>query len=310
MPPIGPCAFARSQEGSARCCVPGAFVDVVAVTAPPQPALLVPLTAVRRAPYGEHVFVLVEEDGQPRARQRVVQTGAGPGHRHRRHRRARGRRADRRCRLLQAARWIAGGSADPPGERLRPRARPSPAIRRSTEPRSARMHFDGCLRPATGASRSSSTWHWCSSGLRAISELPIQQFPRIESSSIIITTVYVGASAEAIRGFVTTPIERAVSSISGVDYVESTSVAGLSTVTVAPEAEPFEHGRAGRGRQPARPDPERAADGSGIARSSRSSAPTVPMRPSTSASTSETMTPAAAHRLPVARDPAAAQHLA
>ena len=69
-------------------------------------------------------------------------------------------------------------------------------------------------------------------GLRAIAELPIQQFPRIESSSIIIKTVYVGASAEGIRGFVTTPIERAVSSISGVDYVESTSVAGLSTVTV------------------------------------------------------------------------------
>ncbi|MGH6918896.1 MAG: efflux RND transporter permease subunit, partial [Geminicoccaceae bacterium] len=69
-------------------------------------------------------------------------------------------------------------------------------------------------------------------GLRAISELPIQQLPRIESSSISITTVYVGASAEAIRGFVTTPVERAVSSISGIDYVESTSVAGLSTVTV------------------------------------------------------------------------------
>ena len=69
-------------------------------------------------------------------------------------------------------------------------------------------------------------------GLRAISELPIQQFPRIESSSISIRTIYVGASAEAIRGFVTTPIERAVSSISGVDYVESTSVAGVSTVTV------------------------------------------------------------------------------
>jgi multidrug efflux pump len=69
-------------------------------------------------------------------------------------------------------------------------------------------------------------------GIRAIAELPIQQFPRIESSSIIITTVYVGASADGIRGFVTTPIERAVSSISGVDYVESTSVAGLSTVTV------------------------------------------------------------------------------
>jgi len=69
-------------------------------------------------------------------------------------------------------------------------------------------------------------------GVRAAMELPIQQFPRIESSSIIITTVYVGASADNIRGFVTTPIERAVSSISGVDYVESSSVAGLSTVTV------------------------------------------------------------------------------
>ena len=65
-------------------------------------------------------------------------------------------------------------------------------------------------------------------GLRAATQLPVQQYPRIESSSIIITTVYVGASAEGIRGFVTTPIERAVSSITGVDYVESTSVPGLA----------------------------------------------------------------------------------
>jgi len=69
-------------------------------------------------------------------------------------------------------------------------------------------------------------------GARAVTQLPIQQYPRIESSSIVVTTIYVGASAESIRGFVTTPIERAVSSITGVDYVESTSVAALSTVTV------------------------------------------------------------------------------
>ena len=68
-------------------------------------------------------------------------------------------------------------------------------------------------------------------GLRAITQLPIQQYPRIESSSIVITTIYVGASADSIRGFVTTPIERAVSSITGIDYVESSSVAGVSTVT-------------------------------------------------------------------------------
>ena len=69
-------------------------------------------------------------------------------------------------------------------------------------------------------------------GIRALQELPVQQFPRIESSSVIITTSYVGAPAEVVRGFVTTPIERAVSSVPGIDYVESASVAGRSTVTV------------------------------------------------------------------------------
>jgi multidrug efflux pump len=69
-------------------------------------------------------------------------------------------------------------------------------------------------------------------GWRALTVLPVQQYPQIESSSVVITTVYTGASAETVRGFVTTPIERVVSAISGVDYLESTSRAGLSTVTV------------------------------------------------------------------------------
>jgi multidrug efflux pump len=69
-------------------------------------------------------------------------------------------------------------------------------------------------------------------GWRALTTLPVQQYPQIESSSVLITTVYTGASAETVRGFLTTPIERVVSAISGVDYLESTSRAGLSTVTV------------------------------------------------------------------------------
>ena len=69
-------------------------------------------------------------------------------------------------------------------------------------------------------------------GWRALTSLPIQQYPQIESSSIVINTVYYGAGAETVRGFLTTPIERAVSAIGGVDYVESTSRAGVSTVTV------------------------------------------------------------------------------
>jgi multidrug efflux pump len=69
-------------------------------------------------------------------------------------------------------------------------------------------------------------------GVRALTKLPVQQFPNVESSSVIITTVYTGASAETVRGFLTTPIERVVSAISGVDYIESSSRAGVSTVTI------------------------------------------------------------------------------
>src|SRR3954454_13522976 len=69
-------------------------------------------------------------------------------------------------------------------------------------------------------------------GWRALSTLPVQQYPKIESSSVVITTVYYGAGAETVRGFLTTPIERAVSAIGGVDYVESTSRAGVSTITI------------------------------------------------------------------------------
>src|SRR5262249_45998429 len=69
-------------------------------------------------------------------------------------------------------------------------------------------------------------------GWRSLRALPVQQYPKIESSSVVITTVYYGASAETVRGFLTTPIERVVSAISGVDYLESTSRAGVSIVTV------------------------------------------------------------------------------
>jgi multidrug efflux pump len=69
-------------------------------------------------------------------------------------------------------------------------------------------------------------------GLRCITSLPIQQFPKLESTSIVITTVYIGASAETVRGFLTTPIEKAVSAIAGVDYIESSSTAGVSKITV------------------------------------------------------------------------------
>jgi multidrug efflux pump len=69
-------------------------------------------------------------------------------------------------------------------------------------------------------------------GWRAIGGLPVRQYPRIESTSIVITTAYIGASAETIKGFLTTPIEKAVSAIDGVDYIESSSTSGVSMITV------------------------------------------------------------------------------
>jgi len=69
-------------------------------------------------------------------------------------------------------------------------------------------------------------------GIRASQQLPVLQFPKIESSSLIISTAYVGAAAETVQGFITEPIERVASTIPGVDYVDSNTLAGMSTVTV------------------------------------------------------------------------------
>lgn len=69
-------------------------------------------------------------------------------------------------------------------------------------------------------------------GIRAAMDMPVLEFPEIESASLVITTPYVGASAKTVQGFVTDPIERAAATIPGVDYIDSTTTAGLSVVKV------------------------------------------------------------------------------
>ena len=68
-------------------------------------------------------------------------------------------------------------------------------------------------------------------GLQAIKSLNIRQYPRSDIASVSVTTVYVGASAELVRGFITTPLERAIAAADGIDYLESQSAQGLSTIT-------------------------------------------------------------------------------
>jgi multidrug efflux pump len=69
-------------------------------------------------------------------------------------------------------------------------------------------------------------------GLQAISSLSIRQYPRLERATIKVTTAYIGANADLVRGFITTPLERVIASADGIDYMESTSAQGMSTITV------------------------------------------------------------------------------
>jgi multidrug efflux pump len=69
-------------------------------------------------------------------------------------------------------------------------------------------------------------------GLQAVRNLNVRQYPRIESAAVSVRTVYVGASADLVRGFITTPLERSIAAADGIDYIESQSVQGLSTINV------------------------------------------------------------------------------
>src|SRR5512141_459700 len=68
-------------------------------------------------------------------------------------------------------------------------------------------------------------------GFQAIRTLNVRQYPRSDNATVTVTTVYVGASAELVRGFITTPMERAIAAADGIDYLESSSKLGLSTIT-------------------------------------------------------------------------------
>ena len=69
-------------------------------------------------------------------------------------------------------------------------------------------------------------------GLQGLGGLTVRQYPRSDIASITVTTVYVGADAELVRGFITTPLERAIAAADGIDYIQSQSQQGISTITV------------------------------------------------------------------------------
>ena len=69
-------------------------------------------------------------------------------------------------------------------------------------------------------------------GLQAIRSLNIRQYPLNENATVTVTTAYIGASADLVRGFITTPLERAIAAADGIEYLQSQSSQGLSTINV------------------------------------------------------------------------------
>ena len=69
-------------------------------------------------------------------------------------------------------------------------------------------------------------------GLQSIRSLSVRQFPRSDMAVVTVTTVYVGANADLVRGFITSPLERVIASADGIDFVESSSAQSVSTITV------------------------------------------------------------------------------
>src|SRR5467141_773624 len=68
-------------------------------------------------------------------------------------------------------------------------------------------------------------------GLQAMKTINVRQYPRSDIAAITVTTVYVGADAELVRGFITTPLERAIAAADGIDYIQSQSQQTVSTIT-------------------------------------------------------------------------------
>ncbi|GLR81071.1 multidrug efflux RND transporter permease subunit (plasmid) [Azospirillum oryzae] len=68
-------------------------------------------------------------------------------------------------------------------------------------------------------------------GIRSMLELPIRQYPQLQNTVITVTTSYPGASPELMQGFIATPIEQAVATAEGLDYLTSSSTQGQSVVT-------------------------------------------------------------------------------
>ena len=68
-------------------------------------------------------------------------------------------------------------------------------------------------------------------GLRSVTDMTVRQFPETQNAVVTVSTVYYGADAQTVAGFITQPLESAIAQAQGIDYLSSSSVSGVSTIT-------------------------------------------------------------------------------
>ncbi len=68
-------------------------------------------------------------------------------------------------------------------------------------------------------------------GLRSVQLLPVLQYPRTQNAVVTVETVYTGADANLVAGFITTPLENSIAQANGIDYMTSQSTPNVSVIT-------------------------------------------------------------------------------
>ena len=68
-------------------------------------------------------------------------------------------------------------------------------------------------------------------GMKSLFSLPVNQYPKTQNAVVTVSTTYYGADAQTVAGFITQPLESAISQAQGIDYLSSSSTSGVSTIT-------------------------------------------------------------------------------
>ena len=69
-------------------------------------------------------------------------------------------------------------------------------------------------------------------GLIALERLALREYPDVDPPIVSVETAYPGAAAQTVENRITKILEKRISGIAGIRYIESKSIDGLSTITI------------------------------------------------------------------------------